>query len=102
MTTSLTGSKRLVTDTEPSLLRQACSFERTSLSNEPANSPLIGEGQEAHWEVVQRIIFLFYKVNKGSSYVQGMNEIVGPIYFVFANDPNTVEQSESLARLFAN
>lgn len=46
------------------------------------------EGQEAHWEIVQRILFLYAKLNPGQGYVQGMNEIVGPIYYVFASDPN--------------
>ena len=46
------------------------------------------KGQEAHWEVVQRILFLYAKLNPGQSYVQGMNEIIGPIYYVFASDPN--------------
>lgn len=45
-----------------------------------------------HWEVVQRIIFIFYKTNKGSSYVQGMNEVAGPIYHVFANHPDPEER----------
>ena len=45
-------------------------------------------GQEAHWEVVERILFLYAKLNPGQSYVQGMNEIIGPIYYVFASDPN--------------
>ena len=46
------------------------------------------EGQEAHWEIVQRILFLYAKLNPGQGYVQGMNEIVGPIYYIFASDPN--------------
>lgn len=45
------------------------------------------EGQEAHWEVVERILFLYAKLNPGQSYVQGMNEIIGPIYYAFASDP---------------
>ncbi len=47
----------------------------------------LGAGSEAHWEVVQRVLFLYAKLNPGQSYVQGMNEIVGPIYYVFATDP---------------
>ena len=43
-------------------------------------------GNEAHWEVVERILFLYAKLNPGQGYVQGMNEIVGPIYYVFATD----------------
>lgn len=45
------------------------------------------EGSEAHWEVVERILFLYAKLNPGQSYVQGMNEIIGPIYHIFAIDP---------------
>ncbi|XP_035914481.1 TBC1 domain family member 13 isoform X1 [Anopheles stephensi] len=45
-------------------------------------------GQEAHWEVVERILFLYAKLNPGQGYVQGMNEIIGPIYYVFASDPH--------------
>lgn len=46
------------------------------------------DGQEAHWEVVERILFLYAKLNPGLGYVQGMNEIIGPIYYTFAADPN--------------
>ncbi len=46
------------------------------------------DGQEAHWEIIQRILFIFAKLNAGNSYVQGMNEICGPIYYIFANDPD--------------
>lgn len=46
------------------------------------------KGQEAHWEVVERILFLYAKLNPGQGYVQGMNEIIGPIYYVMASDPN--------------
>ncbi|XP_022256347.1 LOW QUALITY PROTEIN: TBC1 domain family member 13-like [Limulus polyphemus] len=45
-------------------------------------------GEEAHWEVVERILFIYAKLNPGQSYVQGMNEIIGPIYYSFACDPN--------------
>ncbi|KAK4310140.1 hypothetical protein Pmani_018255 [Petrolisthes manimaculis] len=44
-------------------------------------------GSEAHWEVVERILFIYAKLNPGQSYVQGMNEIIGPIYYTFASDP---------------
>lgn len=33
-----------------------------------------------------RMLFLHAKLNPGQSYVQGMNEIIGPIYYVFCND----------------
>ncbi|XP_021365468.1 TBC1 domain family member 13-like [Mizuhopecten yessoensis] len=46
------------------------------------------DGQEAHWEVVERILFIYGKLNPGQGYVQGMNEIIGPIYYTFATDPD--------------
>ncbi|XP_024221357.1 TBC1 domain family member 13 isoform X2 [Bombus vosnesenskii] len=48
----------------------------------------LAEGGEAHWEVLERILFLYAKLNPGQGYVQGMNEIVGPIYHAFACDPD--------------
>ncbi|KAK2714332.1 hypothetical protein QYM36_008784 [Artemia franciscana] len=49
---------------------------------------VLPEGSEAHWEVVERILFIYAKLNPGQGYVQGMNEIIGPIYYAFATDPN--------------
>ena len=46
------------------------------------------KANEAHWEVVERVLFIYAKINKGVGYVQGMNEIIGPIYYVFGNDPD--------------
>lgn len=56
----------------------------------PSNEyEVLPSGNEAHWEVVERILFIYAKLNPGIAYVQGMNEIVGPIYFTFATDPNS-------------
>jgi len=52
------------------------------LDNVGPNEPL----GEAHWEVVERILFIYAKLNPGQSYVQGMNEIIGPIYYTLATD----------------
>ncbi len=49
---------------------------------------ILADGCEAHWEVVERLLFVYSKLNSGQSYVQGMNEIIGPIYYTFATDPN--------------
>lgn len=43
--------------------------------------------EEFHWQIVARILFIYAKLNPGQGYVQGMNEIIGPLYYVFANDP---------------
>jgi len=37
---------------------------------------------------LERILFVWAKLNKGVRYVQGMNEIVGTLYFVLAHDSN--------------
>lgn len=34
------------------------------------------------------MLFLYAKLNPGQGYVQGMNEIIGPIYHTFAIDPD--------------
>ncbi|CAD6189292.1 unnamed protein product [Caenorhabditis auriculariae] len=56
-----------------------------------AKSPLPEEQSEEntselHWQVVERILFIFAKLNPGVQYVQGMNELIAPIYYVFASD----------------
>jgi len=38
------------------------------------------------YAALERILFVWSKYNKGVKYVQGMNEIVGIIYYVMAND----------------
>ncbi|MFH4979887.1 hypothetical protein AB6A40_006596 [Gnathostoma spinigerum] len=47
------------------------------------------QDSEKHWQVVERVLFIYSKLNPGVHYVQGMNELVGPIYYVFANDSDT-------------
>ncbi|KAF9166472.1 hypothetical protein DFQ26_007760 [Actinomortierella ambigua] len=46
------------------------------------------EPQDLHWEAIERILFIYAKLNPGVGYVQGMNEILGPLYYLLANDPN--------------
>lgn len=94
------GAKRLHKRVEQSVLKFSTLERRglgvAKLSNESRRSdnaqsgdyaPL-HEGREAHWEVVERMLFLYAKLNPGQGYVQGMNEIIGPIYHTFAIDPN--------------
>jgi Rab-GTPase-TBC domain len=40
------------------------------------------------YAALERILFVWSKYNKGVRYVQGMNEIVGILYYVLANDLN--------------
>ncbi|XP_077564296.1 TBC1 domain family member 13-like isoform X2 [Haemaphysalis longicornis] len=70
--------------------RQGITNISTCVRARPLHEPLeqLGEGQEAHWEVVERILFLYAKLNPGLGYVQGMNEIIGPIYYTLVSDPD--------------
>jgi len=63
-------------------------------------TPIMESGQEAHWEVVERILFLYAKLNPGQGYVQGMNEIIGPIYYVLASDSETEWRDHAEADCF--
>mmetsp|Transcript_2622 Transcript_2622/g.3877 ORF Transcript_2622/g.3877 Transcript_2622/m.3877 type:complete len:680 (-) Transcript_2622:27-2066(-) len=43
---------------------------------------------QRRYAALERILFVWAGLNKGVRYVQGMNEIVGTIYYVLANDEN--------------
>eukprot|EP00804_Cyclotella_cryptica_P015503 CCRYP_003552-RA/>CCRYP_003552-RA protein AED:0.03 eAED:0.03 QI:1348/1/1/1/1/1/3/215/607 len=43
---------------------------------------------QKRYAALERILFVWAKLNKGVRYVQGMNEIVGTLYFVLAHDSN--------------
>ncbi|CAF3717983.1 unnamed protein product [Adineta steineri] len=58
------------------------------IKNDNSEYEVLANGCEAHWEVVERILFVYSKLNSGQGYTQGMNEIIGPIYYTFATDPN--------------
>lgn len=89
------GAKRLHRRVEHSVLKSAnverkgLGITRIALSvrKAPEDYAPLAEGSEAHWEVVERLLFLYAKLNPGQGYVQGMNEIIGPIYYAFACDP---------------
>ncbi|KAI8638456.1 rab-GTPase-TBC domain-containing protein [Parasitella parasitica] len=53
-----------------------------------------------HWEAIERILFIYAKLNPGVGYVQGMNEILAPIYYVFTaktaeEDPESQAYAEA-------
>ncbi|XP_022908310.1 TBC1 domain family member 13 [Onthophagus taurus] len=100
--------KRLHTRVQRSVLKCA-NVERKGLGitkitlllkKAPEDYEPMAEGQEAHWEVVERILFLYAKLNPGQGYVQGMNEIVGPIYYAFACDPDLTFREHAEADCF--
>ena len=37
---------------------------------------------------MRHILIVFAKLNPGIRYVQGMNEVLAPLFYVFRNDPD--------------
>jgi hypothetical protein len=37
---------------------------------------------DLHWEAIERILFIYAKLNPAIGYVQGMNELIAPLYYV--------------------
>ncbi|KAL6971014.1 hypothetical protein U1Q18_030694 [Sarracenia purpurea var. burkii] len=50
---------------------------------------------KSNQEALRNILIVFAKLNPGIRYVQGMNEILAPLFYVFRNDPN--EENAALA-----
>jgi hypothetical protein len=58
-----------------------------STTNDPFMTAVIeNDNVEKHADVLSRILFIYAKLNPGVQYVQGMNEILAPIYYTFAKD----------------
>ncbi|KFO05143.1 TBC1 domain family member 13, partial [Balearica regulorum gibbericeps] len=97
---------------QTTLKSQTVARNRSGVTNVRSSSPLkttsnslseyevLPNGCEAHWEVVERILFIYAKLNPGIAYVQGMNEIVGPLYYTFATDPNSEWKEHAEADTF--
>lgn len=49
---------------------------------------------ETHADVIERILYIYSKLNKDVNYVQGMNELIAPIYFSFFIDNNELEEKK--------
>lgn len=85
--------------------RRAQSEKRTngtprSLSPEPSQSTDEANAQDElpqdlHWEAIERVLFIYAKLNPGVGYVQGMNEILGPLYYLLANDSDEASRGKS-------
>lgn len=50
---------------------------------------------ETHADVIARILFIYSKFSPDVSYVQGMNEIIAPIYYCFSYDKLYEEENEN-------
>jgi len=48
-----------------------------------------------HHDCVARILLLYARFNPGVRYVQGMNELCAPLYYLFATDPLQGDEAEA-------
>ncbi|KAK4433815.1 TBC1 domain family member 13 [Sesamum alatum] len=51
-------------------------------------------------EALRNILIVFAKLNPGIKYVQGMNEILAPLFYVFKNDPDEENSASAEADTF--
>lgn len=72
---------------------KAINRKRNCLYNDPLMVYLKGfkdikecNKTETHSDVMERILYIYSKLNKDINYIQGMNELLAPIYYCLAND----------------
>ncbi|GAA95732.1 uncharacterized protein L969DRAFT_101824 [Mixia osmundae IAM 14324] len=58
------------------------------------------EAEDRHWEVLERLLYIFAQLNPGLGYVQGMADVLSPLYFAIARPP-TVHQERSSIQVLA-
>ncbi|KAM3327139.1 TBC1 domain family member 13 [Capsicum chacoense] len=55
---------------------------------------------KSNQDSLRNILIIFAKLNPGIRYVQGMNEILAPLFYVFKNDPNEENAASAEADTF--
>ncbi|XP_055811210.1 uncharacterized protein LOC129880956 [Solanum dulcamara] len=55
---------------------------------------------KSNQDALKIILIIFAKLNPGIRYVQGMNEILAPLFYVFRNDPNEEDAAIAEADTF--
>mmetsp|Transcript_6766 Transcript_6766/g.11814 ORF Transcript_6766/g.11814 Transcript_6766/m.11814 type:complete len:319 (-) Transcript_6766:63-1019(-) len=60
------------------------------------------QGETKHYEALRRILFIYAKLNPGIKYIQGMNELLAPIYYIFATAVGDVDKCENHAKCYAD
>ncbi|CAN4120807.1 unnamed protein product [Withania somnifera] len=55
---------------------------------------------KSNQDSLRNILIVFAKLNPGIRYVQGMNEILAPLFYVFRNDPNEENAASAEADTF--
>lgn len=76
--------------------------ERDVQRTHPDLEFFVGESCEAtvHREELKRALFMYAKLNPGLRYIQGMNELIAPLYYLFGNDPDRGNRAFAEANSF--
>jgi TBC1 domain family member 13 len=54
----------------------------------------------ARYESIKRVLFVYAKLNPGVKYVQGMNELIGALFYVLAAQSPTEQENQEFSELF--
>ncbi|KAF9606455.1 hypothetical protein IFM89_025285, partial [Coptis chinensis] len=100
ITRKLETSTRLETD--ESKLEDKGLLPRSEI---PQGEHPLSLGKTSIWnqffqEALRRILIIFAKLNPGIRYVQGMNEVLAPLFYVFRNDPDEENAASAEADTF--
>eukprot|EP00798_Chlamydomonas_sp_ICE-L_P024704 gene24704-10340_t len=76
--------------------------ERDVMRTHPDMPFFSGEDPEAvsHREEMKRALFMYAKLNPGLRYIQGMNELISPLYYLFKNDSDLLARKYGEADAF--
>ncbi|GAA0183748.1 GTPase-activating protein [Lithospermum erythrorhizon] len=55
---------------------------------------------KSNQDTLKSILIVFAKLNPGVRYVQGMNEVLAPLFYIFRNDPNEENAASAEADAF--
>jgi len=73
------------------LLKKSCIYQDSTLVYTKGRKTNDINEKEIHSDVLERILYIYSKINKDVGYVQGMNAILAPIYYCYCLD-NTCEK----------
>ncbi|KAK4764833.1 hypothetical protein SAY86_025923 [Trapa natans] len=59
------------------------------------------QSSRKHRESMKNVLLLFAKLNPAIRYVQGMNEVLAPIYYIFSTDPDEQNAANAEADSFS-
>jgi len=75
------------------LMKKSCIYQDSTLVYTKGRKSTDLLHNEIHSDVLERILYIYAKINKDVGYVQGMNAILAPIYYCYCLDNTCDEES---------